>query len=69
MTDIWYSEKSNYDFANPTFKENSGYFCQILWTSSEEVGFGFAKGENDKWVGIANYYPSGNVIGDFENNV
>jgi hypothetical protein len=69
MTDIWYSEKSNYEFNNPTYKQNSGYFSQIVWKSTEEVGFGISQGADERWVGIANYYPSGNVMGDFENNV
>jgi glioma pathogenesis-related protein 2 len=69
MTDIWYDEKNNYDFKKPQYSENTGYFTQLIWKSSQEVGFGVAKGEGDKWIGIAYYYPPGNMVNEYEKNL
>lgn len=69
MTDIWYDENNNYDFKKPEYSQNTGYFTQLIWKSSNQVGFGEAKNEENKWIGIAYYYPPGNMVNEYENNV
>ncbi len=69
MVDIWYDEKDNFDFKKPDYKENSGYFSQMVWKGSKEVGIGVAEGPENKWVGIANFYPAGNSLGQYQENV
>lgn len=49
-------------------KETKSY-TQLIWASSRKVGFGRAKSEDGKWYGCAHYYPEGNIIGLFKNNV
>ena len=50
----------------------SGHFTQVVWEGSKEVGFGFATyqdGEYNKLVVVGNYYPAGNIMKQFEDNV
>ena len=69
MTDDWYSEIKYYNFNNPGFSDKSGHFTQVVWVNSKLVGFGFAQSSDGGFYAVANYFPSGNFIGDFENNV
>ena len=50
----------------------SGHFTQVVWEGTKEVGFGFATyqdGEYNKLVVVGNYYPAGNIMKQFEDNV
>ena len=69
MTDDWYNEVSEYDFNNPGFVNGTGHFTQVVWKGSKEVGFGYAQARDGYYYGVANYYPAGNYIGEFEDNV
>ena len=69
MTDDWYNEVKQYDFDNPGFVNGTGHFTQVVWKGSKEVGFGFAQDRDGGYYGVANYYPAGNYIGEFESNV
>ena len=69
MTDDWYDEISQYDFNNPGYISGTGHFTQVIWKESKQVGFGFAQARDGYYYGVANYYPAGNFIGEFEDNV
>jgi uncharacterized protein YkwD len=69
MTDDWYNEVSQYDFNNPGFSDGAGHFTQLVWKGSREVGFGYAQASDGYYYGVANYYPAGNYLGEFEDNV
>ena len=69
MTDDWYNEVDQYDFNNPGFSDGAGHFTQVIWKGSREVGFGFAQASDGYYYGVANYYPAGNYLGEFEDNV
>lgn len=69
MTELWYNEKQNYDYNKNTYTPGADQFTQITWINSREVGFGYAQGENGIYYAVANYYPCGNVIGQFAQNV
>ena len=69
MTKAWYDEIYNYDFIKPDFKSGTGHFTQVVWVGSKEVGFGAAQSESGNYYGVANYFPPGNYIGEFEENV
>ena len=69
MTEDWYNEVSQYDFNNPGFIKGTGHFTQIVWKDTREVGFGYAQARDGYYYGVANYYPAGNYIGEFEENV
>ena len=69
MTDDWYNEVDQYDFNNPGFVSGTGHFTQVVWKGSREVGFGYAQARDGYYYGVANYYPAGNYINEFEDNV
>ena len=69
MTDDWYNEVSMYDFNNPGYISGTGHFTQVVWKGSKQVGFGYAQARDGYYYGVANYYPAGNFIGEFEENV
>lgn len=66
---MWYEEIKDYRFANPTFGSKTGHFTQVVWIGSRE--FGVAKGvaKNGAQYVVARYFPAGNVIGHFPENV
>ena len=69
MTDDWYNEVNQYDFNNPGYISGTGHFTQIVWRDSKNVGFGYAQARDGYYYGVANYYPAGNFIGEFDSNV
>ena len=66
-TNDWYNEVKNYNFKKD-FQKDTGHFTQIIWKDTKEVGFGVANRGNTYYV-VANYYPPGNFLGQYEKNV
>lgn len=68
MVHAWYQEITNpgYDFDAATFKPGTGHFTQVVWKGSKQVGM--ALSEDGRFC-VANYYPAGNVMGHFKENV
>ena len=66
-TDNWYNEISEHNFRKD-FQSNTGHFTQLVWKSSEQVGFGIAN-RGERYFVVANYYPAGNTLGQFHQNV
>ena len=64
----WYNEGINYDYKLNKFQKGKGHFTQLIWKDSKEVGFGF-NFTNNEFIAVAYYYPSGNIIGKFSDNV
>ena len=71
MTQAWYDEIKDYNFNKPGWKTGTGHFTQVVWVSTKEVGFGFAKASDNSYYAVGNYYPAGNIVnpGFFEENV
>ena len=49
-----------------------GHFTQEIWIESTELGIGVASYEDNGWnweIVVANYYPPGNIMGQFKENV
>ena len=67
-TNMWYNEISAYDFNNPGFSSGTGHFTQVIWRSSNEFGIGLAC-KNSECYMTANYFPGGNILGLFEEEV
>jgi hypothetical protein len=69
-TAAWYNEISLYNFSSPGFSSATGHFTQVVWTDSIQLGMGIALTSNNlsAYV-VANYYPAGNVLGQFATEV
>ena len=69
-TDSWYDEIAVYNYYNPGFSTKTGHFTQVIWKDSIELGIGLAFSADNKkaWV-VAQYYPAGNVEGEYSRNV
>ena len=66
---LWYQEKQFYNKENNSLQLLSENFTQMVWKDTKEVGFGISQTKTGEWVAVANYYPSGNVNGKFQENV
>ena len=64
----WYEEKENYNYDSNKFQKGKGHFTQLVWKKTNEVGFGFV-GDNNKYYYVALYYPKGNILNEFKENV
>ena len=68
IINLWYNEKSNYNYELNNFQRGTNHFTQIVWKSTKQVGFGSFKSSN-KFCYVALYYPAGNIFGKFGENV
>lgn len=69
VTSNWYEEIQEHDFNSEWGNVNTGHFTQVVWKGTKEVGFGVTKNENGQYFVVANYFPAGNVIGTYKENV
>ena len=67
--DMWYEEIKDYSFGNPGFSSGTGHFTQVVWIGSQEVGVAKVSNANGTQYVVARYYPPGNVLGRFPENV
>ena len=69
-TILWYNEIKDYNFNTGKSRNSNhvGHFTQVVWKGTEELGVGFTCGDNGCFV-VANYYPAGNYVGQFTENV
>lgn len=68
-TEMWYDEVKDYDFSSPGFASNTGHFTQVVWVGTEQFGMAKAVGEDGTQVIVGRYYPPGNIVGSFRENV
>jgi len=68
--EMWYSEINDFDFNKKPLegKKGTGHFTQLIWKSSKLVGIAMAVGNNGYFV-VANYFPQGNIIGKYPDNI
>ena len=65
-----YNEISLYSYKSPSFSTATGHFTQMIWKKSTHIGCAAAKSKKTGRVYIAcNYWPRGNVLGKFKDNV
>lgn len=62
-----YDEISEYDFKSKDPEPNN--FSQMVWKDTEFIGFGMAKNKAGKYFYVINYFPTGNIDGEFKKNV
>ncbi|KAG2439559.1 hypothetical protein HXX76_004912 [Chlamydomonas incerta] len=74
--DAWYAEEKVYDYANPQF--NAGHFTQMVWQRTYLVGCAIGVCPDGVsyvggvWMGklyVCMYWPPGNYMGQFSENV
>ena len=69
----WKQEGDNYDFSKNKFSKITSHFTQIIWKETTDIGIGFfpedEKKENEKYCIVILYYPPGNTLGNFSQNV
>lgn len=46
-----------------------GHFTQVVWKDTKSIGVAMVKNKSGKFVVVANYYPAGNVQGQYKKNV
>jgi pathogenesis-related protein 1 len=68
VVQMWYDEKSKFDFKHGGFGMDTGHFTQLVWVGTTQVGCGMSQCNGfDVWV--CNYAPPGNVDGEYRTNV
>lgn len=68
--EAWYNENRDYDYAAGQFGEDTGHFTQMVWKGTTSVGCATATcGQWNQQYLVCEYWPRGNVIGWFNNNV
>jgi len=73
--DGWGYERTKYDFGNGGFGEGTGHFTQLVWKGTTTVGCarvdcaGNAGGNVEGWFVVCEYYPPGNVEGQYREEV
>lgn len=63
--DAWGDERQYYDYNNPGFSEQTGHFTQLVWKNTTAVGCGSKLCGTSGWFLVCEYWPRGNVIGEF----
>ncbi|KAG2500273.1 hypothetical protein HYH03_001851 [Edaphochlamys debaryana] len=76
VVDAWYAENAVYDYDNPSF--NAGHFTALVWAKTSMVGCAIGvcpqgvSYEGGVWIGklyVCMYFPPGNNLGGFKDNV
>ena len=66
---MWYDEVNDFDFNNPKFNHGTGHFTQMVWKKSSQLGCGLVIADSNRLYGVCNYYPPGNTLNKFAQNV
>lgn len=74
---MWYGEICYYDFSNPGFSLSTGHYTQVVWKGTKFVGCGYTECKNGvkpykgykAGIMVCEYYPPGNVLTLFDDNV
>lgn len=65
----WYDEIDAYNFGNGGFSSGTGHFTQVVWKGTQQLGcYSASCGSSGNYL-VCEYYPAGNVIGQFAQNV
>ncbi|KAH7077432.1 CAP domain-containing protein [Paraphoma chrysanthemicola] len=70
----WGQERGEYNFRGGEFSTQTGHFTQLVWKATKSVGCGRTNCTDSGksapgWFLVCEYYPGGNVIGNFVDNV
>ncbi|KAF4628995.1 hypothetical protein G7Y89_g9152 [Cudoniella acicularis] len=68
VVNMWALERTQYDWNNPGFSEQTGHFTQVVWQGTGSVGCGVANCPNG-WFVVCQYSAPGNVDEEYPQNV
>ncbi|CAG0902309.1 unnamed protein product [Darwinula stevensoni] len=68
--ETWYAEIKHHYFGHePSGNLSSGHFTQVVWRDTEELGVACGKSSNGRIIVVAIYFPQGNLVRKFTENV
>lgn len=67
--DLWGDEREQFYYGDPGFSEQTGHFTQLVWKNTTAVGCGSRLCGTRGWYLVCEYWPRGNVIGQFAEQV
>ena len=69
VTEKWYDEVKEFNFEIPAFNAKCGHFTQMVWVNTRHIGVAKAVSHDGTQYVVARYQPSGNILGEFKENV
>ncbi|KAL9099728.1 MAG: hypothetical protein Q9163_004817 [Psora crenata] len=67
--EAWGDERQYYDFGTGGFSEVTGHFTQLVWKATRSTGCGVKQCGESGWLIFCEYWPPGNVLGEFTQQV
>ncbi|KAK2025753.1 SCP-like extracellular protein [Colletotrichum zoysiae] len=67
--EAWGDERDDYDFDRGQFDEETGHFTQLVWRNTSDVGCGRKFCDDGQWYIVCEYWPRGNIVGQFVEQV
>lgn len=63
----WYGEKKEYRYQKLSLANyhGTGHYTQMIWRDTQKMGVGMSICDNGSLIIVANYYPAGNMIGEY----
>ncbi|KAK2589457.1 hypothetical protein QQS21_012868 [Conoideocrella luteorostrata] len=65
----WGDERDKYNFGQPDFYHDTGHFTQLVWKNTTAVGCDRRLCGQSGWYLVCEYWPRGNVMGQFAEEV
>ena len=69
LVDQFYAEVDQYSDSKPDFAEETGHFTQVVWKDTKEVACAVQMSCPGGPLWVCHYFPPGNVIGQFAQQV